>query len=252
MSGMPAPAIARRAQLFLAAACPILGAPAIARAADEPTAPAPPPTLRPIEQGVADRDPLSTSLRIIQPGLDEPSGFDQVFEVPGHPGLLMRRDGALSAVFTRSEYTKTKRNIVVLVPAGTVYYIGDVVAQLDAAKTTAPTPAASDPSLASPSTAAPIRLVSNRLSLLVGEASPGLRLYERTDAPANARDEPPAAPARAPEPVSIAAPPGVPPTVWTSEVYRRSRLAQILSAAGRSPGPAPTPIASSNPEGETP
>ena len=78
---------------------------------------------RPLDQGVEDVGPLSISLRIVEPGLDPYSGFRRVFAVPGHPGLLMRVEGGLYAVFPRSSYAGGSAQI----PMGTVFHIGPPV-----------------------------------------------------------------------------------------------------------------------------
>lgn len=78
---------------------------------------------RPLDQGIEDVGPLSTSLRIVEPGLDPFNGFRRVFVVPGRPGLLMRVEGALYAVFPRSFYAGTGAQI----PMGTVFHIGPPV-----------------------------------------------------------------------------------------------------------------------------
>lgn len=80
--------------------------------------------LQPIEERVGDVGPLSTSLREIYPGLAVPSGFQQVYRVPGRDDVLMRLDGGVVAVFPRSEYERTDSGVVPVVPAGTVFYIG--------------------------------------------------------------------------------------------------------------------------------
>jgi len=76
---------------------------------------------RPLEQGVEDVGPLSTSLRRVERGLDLTSDFSRVYPVPGHPGLLMRTDGGIYAVFRQSVYSEAGAEI----PAGTVFYIGE-------------------------------------------------------------------------------------------------------------------------------
>lgn len=73
---------------------------------------------------MADLNLLSTSLRHMQQDLRQPSGFRDVFEVPGHPDLLMRVNGEVYAVFPRSEYALVQSGIMPLIPANTVFYIG--------------------------------------------------------------------------------------------------------------------------------
>ncbi|MEM7227353.1 MAG: hypothetical protein AAF432_00915 [Planctomycetota bacterium] len=89
--------------------------------ASDPTEPT---YIRPIEQGIGDVGPGATSLRLLETGLQLPSGFSDVYESP-IDGQFMRVDGALHAVFPRSRYVETGRGqLIATVPDGTVYYIG--------------------------------------------------------------------------------------------------------------------------------
>jgi hypothetical protein len=99
-----------------------------------------PARLVPVEQGVGDVGPASRSLRVAPLDLRQPSDFDRVYRIPsgvgpgvGRGGLLAppgpgdrfaRVNGAVTAVFPRSQYTVTSRGLVPDVPAGTVFYIG--------------------------------------------------------------------------------------------------------------------------------
>lgn len=77
-----------------------------------------------IEQGFEDVSPLATSLEQFNPELRQPTGFESVYRVPGTDGLLMRRSGAVYAVFERSEYASSRFGDYPVVPPGTVYSIG--------------------------------------------------------------------------------------------------------------------------------
>ncbi len=81
-----------------------------------------------IDQGVADYNPLTTSLRVIEPGLYQSSDFSQVVR---HGDAYMRSQGGLHAVFTQSTYSKSKQSkgITPTVPPGTVFYIGQPPAE---------------------------------------------------------------------------------------------------------------------------
>jgi len=79
--------------------------------------------LRPIEQGVGDVGPASVSLRLLEPGLQVPSGFHSVYESP-IDDRLMRVNGALHALFPRSRYSSSKQGRMIDVPDGTVFSIG--------------------------------------------------------------------------------------------------------------------------------
>ena len=79
----------------------------------------------PIDQGVSDISPLSASLIHNAVDLRAVRQFDLVYPVPGRPDMLMRQSGALSAVFPYSDYKMTNEgSVAVLIPAGTVFYIG--------------------------------------------------------------------------------------------------------------------------------
>ncbi|MHC5003696.1 MAG: hypothetical protein ACYTJ0_11285 [Planctomycetota bacterium] len=82
--------------------------------------------LEPVDQMIADRSVLSTSLRVREAGLQEPSGFSSLYRLTDPEGqeLLMRADGGLYAVFPQSVYAPTRRGLVPVIPAGTRFYIG--------------------------------------------------------------------------------------------------------------------------------
>ena len=85
--------------------------------------------LRPVEQTVEDVSGLSTSFRYVEPGLLQPSGFDQVYRYSGRTDFFVRIDGATLAVFPESVYVPSNNGLVAAVPAGTIYYIGDQLLQ---------------------------------------------------------------------------------------------------------------------------
>lgn len=82
------------------------------------------PTLKPIDQTIADINPLSVSLRDMHVDLRMPIGFQNVYAVPGQSTMLMRSSGALHAVFPHSAYAPSRNGVRALIPAGTVFYIG--------------------------------------------------------------------------------------------------------------------------------
>jgi len=88
---------------------------------------------RPIDQGYADVNPLQTSIKVQQIDLRRPTGFSDVFLVPGSDHLLSRSDGALTAVFPQSSYVSTREGVRAIVPAGTLFVIGPIPSELDAA-----------------------------------------------------------------------------------------------------------------------
>ena len=85
----------------------------------------PRPPLKPIDPSVGDVNPLSASFRDMRVDLRQPVGFDQVYRVPGREDLLMRSNGALRAVFAQSAYVNTASGPLAVIPAGTVFLIGD-------------------------------------------------------------------------------------------------------------------------------
>lgn len=100
-----------------------------------------PEPLRRVESRAADRGALSTSLNYLETPFREPSGFSELYLVPGSGTRLMRSNGAVHAVFPESSYQVVVRdhhevydNIhypmgkleLSRFPAGLVFYIGPV------------------------------------------------------------------------------------------------------------------------------
>jgi len=82
------------------------------------------PKLETVDAGVADRNGLDTSMRMLPIDLRLPTGFSNVYRVPGRDDLLMRGNGALYAVFAQSTYRRSARGAIPITPAGVVYSIG--------------------------------------------------------------------------------------------------------------------------------
>jgi hypothetical protein len=80
--------------------------------------------LREVDAGVADVDPLRTSLYYTggQADLRSPLGFDRVFI--GADGRYYRISGSLVAAFDRSQYVADANGVYPEIPAGTVFYTG--------------------------------------------------------------------------------------------------------------------------------
>lgn len=166
----------------------------------------------PVDQGVEDVGAgLGRSGRIIDPGLRVPSGFQQVYRVPGRPGWLMRVDGALYALFRESVYDERGP----LIPPGTVFHIGGLPTPL-------PEPS---PELVARSTRLDARLKAMPVlhrpgdpRIMVGreEARPGI--------------ETPTDPQRQPRPLAEA----LQGTIVDDGPYRRVRLRELLLAAAES------------------
>lgn len=82
------------------------------------------PELEVVDQGVEDRGGFEKSLRVLPLDMRVPTGFQQVYRVPGREDLLMRGNGALYAVFPRSVYQRTPVGAVPIVPADVHFSIG--------------------------------------------------------------------------------------------------------------------------------
>lgn len=91
---------------------------------------------RPVEQGVADRDLLSTSLRLEPIDQRAPTRFERVYRLEDvmrrgeafgggrRVSGFVRFDAGIAAVFPRSEYTEFDGGLIAEVPPGTVFHIG--------------------------------------------------------------------------------------------------------------------------------
>jgi hypothetical protein len=97
-------------------------------------------TLKPVEQGVADTDPLSISLRVLRPDPRYSTNFERLYEARLDPRIYgpelanqryyVRFAGGVAAVFPQSEYVMFKGTKYAKIPPGTVYSIGGPLAQL--------------------------------------------------------------------------------------------------------------------------
>lgn len=203
------------------------------------------PTLKPVDPGVADVDPLGTSTRILPKDLRQPANFDRVYEVElNGKRFFVRAHGGVYAVFPRSDYVQTNRGAVPIVPAGTVYHLGSLTRHDTKALTADEPPvhpAAAKPARpsrrdqAAPSTAAP----SPESAAAQPAPSARRREVQRQATEPPLSDAAPPVP-RAPEAASI----------WTSELLRVSRTGALLDqaraarAVDKPPAVAPTPPAS--------
>lgn len=80
--------------------------------------------MQPVEPGIADRGALSESLREMPITLRVPGAFENVYPVPGRPGLFFRAQGALYMVFDEATYRFYKGSRYVTIPPGAVFYVG--------------------------------------------------------------------------------------------------------------------------------
>jgi hypothetical protein len=125
---------------------------------------------RRVESKAADRGALATSLHYLETPLRQPSGFSEIFLVPGSGTRLMRSNGAVHAVFSDSvyqvhvrdhhevydniHYPMGRRELSQL-PPGVVFYLGPVpteqlVAPLGEKQHVAAQSAAGSPDLVQP------------------------------------------------------------------------------------------------------
>ena len=93
-----------------------------------------------VDQSIADLGPLTGSLRQMSQGMEFPSGFRKVYQVPdsvdpaSNPNLglppaerrFMRGDGGLVAMFDRSVYIPTEDGLLPDIPASTIWVIGGI------------------------------------------------------------------------------------------------------------------------------
>jgi hypothetical protein len=77
-----------------------------------------------VDAGREDTGDLATSIRRLPLDLRLPTGFDRVYRVPGRDDLYMRANGALYAVFPKSEYRATRSGERPVTPTDVVYRIG--------------------------------------------------------------------------------------------------------------------------------
>lgn len=82
------------------------------------------PRLEVLEAGVEDRGGIEKSFRVLPVDLRLPTGFTGVFRVPGREDLMMRGNGALFAVFPRSQYRRFGNGVLPVTPADVHYSIG--------------------------------------------------------------------------------------------------------------------------------
>jgi hypothetical protein len=174
----------------------------------------------PVDPGVADRHALSVSLREIDVGLQHPIGFDRVYRLPGFDDHFVRASGGLYAVFPQSIYAQTRFGDVPLIPAGTVFHIGD------------PTLSLYGPQPDSPGLGVDLtrygRPLSYRIESRVEAAEDGLRrpppLVHLPDAFARSA-------MRSEQAIDSAEPIDAPGTIIGDEQYRRERMHMLLEQA---------------------
>jgi hypothetical protein len=86
--------------------------------------------LIPVDQGVQDRGSLSESFMVVPVDMRQDNSFEKLYRVEGSDGVYIRKAGGLRAVFKNPSYLDTKGGSVPLIPAGTVYSIGEIRKEL--------------------------------------------------------------------------------------------------------------------------
>jgi hypothetical protein len=209
---------------------------------------------RVVDQGLADRGPLSTSQRAMPVDLRVGTNFDKVYELEGQPKLFgggsdttdyyMRMNGALTAVFPRSSYTRAGNGLErVDIPAGTVFSIGGPLRELVPGQPAQPAkgdgakkvPSNREDLSAPPSNNVPPPAESARAqkqpSKPVNNASPpGPAMNPDAKDPNAPGTQPGTQPgAKLASPAAKEYPVGK--SIWTDEEYRKQRLAALLDEA---------------------
>jgi len=82
--------------------------------------------LIPVDGGVVDRGALNASLLVQQSTFRQDNAFEKLYRVSGSNDIYVRKSGGLIAVFRHSEYKQTPAGEIPIVPAGTVYCIGEI------------------------------------------------------------------------------------------------------------------------------
>lgn len=89
-----------------------------------------PVELIPVDAGFEDRGALSDSLYVEQSNMRQDHAFEKLYKIAGSDDVYVRKSGGLSAVFRTSSYVRTPNGEIPTVPAGTVYYIGEITPEL--------------------------------------------------------------------------------------------------------------------------
>ncbi len=181
---------------------------------------------QPIEQGVADVDPLRRSFRVINPDLRMDVGFEGLYRLDESDAAspFYRRAGGLYAVFPQSVYFETRQGVIVDIPPGTVFHFGK------------PEPATAPGDALPPGASLSIdRIRMNETSGLRQQSrlSPSPLMQARLDRAAPPTDERNThdAGAERDEATMTAREPGV----MSDDAYRARRLAQIAARHGAPP-----------------
>lgn len=166
---------------------------------------------RPVEQGVADVDPLRTSLVVpLDRDLRTPSGWESVYPVRYRDASgqvregFARASGGVVAIFPWSVYIPTRHGTIISVPPGTVFHLGPLP-EVEAEPSRAPEPKPGVRPDTRPETGATVATPASGPAL---DARAALN-----------------APYRSPPEASEV------PSLWTDEGYRVRRMSRLLSRA---------------------
>ncbi len=86
--------------------------------------------LIPVDAGAEDRGAIGSSLRVVRSTYQQDHSFEKLYKVAGSDDIYVRKSGGLLAVFRNSEYISTPAGDIPIVPAGTVYCIGEIRPEL--------------------------------------------------------------------------------------------------------------------------
>lgn len=183
-----------------------------------------PARLVPVDPIWGDTGPLAVSNAVMPTDLRSPLDFDRVFQLrsdDGRSGAFVRQNGGLSAVFPRSSYVATPYGAYAMVPAGTVYVLGDPTdSGAMVGFPTAQLARSPGPTAARIGDARPLLLTAPAQ----GEAM--ARPDTRANVALSARG---AIAADLAVPAALTAGDGL--DMWSSELFRRGRLAALLADA---------------------
>ncbi len=89
-----------------------------------------PVDLRKVDQGVADRGPLSTSTRSLQTDLRSGGDFRTLYQIPLtansiYAGYYVRRSGGVLVVFPQSTYSLSRAGVIPSLPPNAIYLLGN-------------------------------------------------------------------------------------------------------------------------------
>ena len=82
--------------------------------------------LIPVDAGIEDVGTLNASFKAQLQDFRIDNSFEKIYRVAGADGVYVRKSGALTAVFKNSSYIQSLGGEIPLIPAGTVYCIGEI------------------------------------------------------------------------------------------------------------------------------